>query len=113
MIPFEHHGLQNIRRISGDAMDACDTPSLLVIQSADTNDGELGLESIPSPIANVTSYPLPIEFKIGKDFINVDAYYDEAVVPSHQKQRICINLRTNSHNFAQNLPLSQLANFHC
>jgi amino acid adenylation domain-containing protein len=91
MIPFEQCGLQNIRRISTDAMKACDAPSLLVIQSeAEGNKDNrlLGLDPILTPIANISSYPLAIECKIGNGRVDVFGYYDDSVISETQMHRI-------------------------
>ncbi|KAH8757073.1 hypothetical protein BGZ57DRAFT_802778, partial [Hyaloscypha finlandica] len=91
MIPFEQYGLQNIRRISTDAMKACDAPSLLVIQSeAEGNKDNrlLGLDPILTPVANISSYPLAIECKIGNGCVDVFGYYDDSVVSEIQMHRI-------------------------
>ena len=35
VMPYEHHGLQNIQKISEDAQNACEARSLLVLQPAE------------------------------------------------------------------------------
>ncbi len=91
MIPHEHYGAQNIRRISSDCNTACDFRSLLLIQSP--QDGEspgqlLGLQAVRDGAAISHTYPLMLECTLGPSSIQIRALYDAKIIPTVQMQRI-------------------------
>ena len=101
MIPYEHTGLQNIKTASSAAREAVNFQNLLVIQpalddGADSND--LGLERIPSSMADFDTYALVLECSMAQDSINFVAQYDEAVLNTTHIQRMLFHLE---HVFEQ------------
>ena len=95
MIPHEHTGLQNIRRMSVDAYAACDFQNLLVIQphSLDQVAQESCIHIPHVPYSQVhpsfSTYALTIECKIASnDVVLISASYDPALVDASQMRRI-------------------------
>ncbi|KFY76366.1 hypothetical protein V499_03977 [Pseudogymnoascus sp. VKM F-103] len=85
MIPFEHTGPQNIRRL------ALDFKHLLLIQPY-IDQGEqssiLGLEVGPTHLKDFDSYALVMECNLAKDGVFFEARFDATVVPTAQMQKI-------------------------
>ncbi|RYP81490.1 hypothetical protein DL769_001961 [Monosporascus sp. CRB-8-3] len=79
MMPFEHAGLQRIRRLGASAAAVCDFQNLLVIQPAIGDTGEhLGLE--PVQVSVDDAYPLVVECEIAADQVAVSMRYDSNVL---------------------------------
>lgn len=96
MIPFEHTGLQNIRRILDDDQRVADIKHLLVVQpqiEADTNQDFLGLESRDTESNDFGTYALTLIADIASDSIFFTAHYDETVVASGQMKRMLHRLQ--------------------
>ncbi|PVH81870.1 nonribosomal peptide synthase [Cadophora sp. DSE1049] len=93
IIPYQHAGLQRIKRINRDTELACNFRNLLVIQTAE-EDIEKGLWDLQGTgvASNFFTYPLVIECKGSSDKIEILAHYDDAVVPKWQVQRIIYQL---------------------
>lgn len=94
MIPFEHAGLQNIRRLGDDARSACSFRNLLVVQpkrEADQEEfkvGSIGLQSVSTEQDDFHTYPLVLECEAGRDTIECKADFDECLIQVEQMQRI-------------------------
>ncbi|KAI9146784.1 peptide synthetase [Paramyrothecium foliicola] len=93
-IPFEHDGIQNIRKMSQSCRNACDFQAYVVIQQDDlavrnqSNDGLLG-QWQPEPDRNgLTTYPIMMECQVYGDSITVRASYSSEVVPEAEMTRI-------------------------
>ncbi len=81
MIPFEHFGLQNIRRINSDTQTACQFQTLLLIQPQ-TESGDAGrdlfnIQDIGSDLTNFSTYALTLVFSMGISSVSVKATYDD------------------------------------
>jgi aryl carrier-like protein len=107
MIPYEHTGLQNIRRLSSSAQCACDFENLLVVQPADAEiDGSHHRGNGEIPIfgggkfmsKNFFTNALVVECKLSKDGIEVAASFDQNVIDCIQMRRI---LRQFEHVLGQ------------
>ncbi len=95
MIPYEHTGLQNIKRASPAAREAVNFQNLLVIQPAmedDASSNELGLERVPSDMVDFDTYALVLECSMGKDEIDISVQYDADVLSTTQVQRMLFHL---------------------
>jgi len=91
MIPFEHTGLQNIRQLSSNARDAADLKNLLLIQPAEESGNEaafLGLEPVPVELENFQSYALVIECNLRQETVDIEAQFDDAIIPALQVKRM-------------------------
>ncbi|KAL8703011.1 MAG: hypothetical protein Q9201_003811 [Fulgogasparrea decipioides] len=94
IIPYQHVGMQNIRRLSEDAAMACDFQNLLVIQTAqgkgqssklwDPHDTGVG--------SNFFTYPLVVECNADESNIDIDAHYNEHVISKWHVQRLLYQL---------------------
>ena len=94
MIPYEHAGLQNIRRMSADAHVACNFQNLLVIQpkSLDRVTEESRVH-IPYPPysrnhLNFSTYPLLLECKVSENDVMISALIDSGVLDALQMRRM-------------------------
>ena len=92
MVPFEHTGLQNIRRHGDVARAAVDSiANLLVIQPSDSNEdaGLKGIEAVPKDLDEFDSYPLVLLCSINDEgTASVEVKYDQSVISRRQMQRI-------------------------
>ncbi|KAF5023771.1 hypothetical protein F66182_4164 [Fusarium sp. NRRL 66182] len=91
VIPYQHAGLQHIRRL-GDAISvACDFKNLLVIQFTDeaTSENDL-LQPLEAELDHESffTYPLVVECSIGTDDLVLTLHHDEKVMTSWQTKRI-------------------------
>ena len=93
VIPYQHAGLQRIKRLDADTEVACDFQNLLVIQTAE-EEVENGLWDLQGSgvAANFFTYPLVLECKGGSDKIDIHAHYDENVLSTWQVQRLLFQL---------------------
>ncbi|KAM3523102.1 hypothetical protein NHJ13051_005282 [Beauveria bassiana] len=94
-IPFEHFGLQNIRRLGDDAAKACKFQSLLVIQQnqslseekceifSATTEGLIVRPTWDTYALSILCSPAAVDGNI-----QFEAVYDAAVVPKAQTRRI-------------------------
>ena len=81
VIPYQHVGLQHIRRISPETSLASSFQNLLVIQTA----GDGGESKMWDPIsdgvgANFFTYPLVVECNTADSSIHIDAHYDKNTI---------------------------------
>lgn len=91
MIPHEHFGLQNIRRISDDIRHASDFQSLLVIQPA--KEGGRNRASIAQPDEDTSSlamntYPIVLEVQLTSDGYCLDVSYDPSILAEVETKRV-------------------------
>ncbi|GFP57079.1 nonribosomal peptide synthetase lcsA [Trichoderma asperellum] len=104
MVEFEQYGLQNIRKLSSDALDACDFSSLLVIQPKEALEyaggredpilisTEQALETGEYALQNYFNYPLVIQGHLNNESAQLVLIYDSEIL--HEKQIVAI-----SHQF--------------
>ncbi|KAH8896009.1 acetyl-CoA synthetase-like protein [Thozetella sp. PMI_491] len=91
MIPYEHTGLQYIKEASPNARKAVDFQNLLVIQPAMQDDAStdgLGMERLPSEMANFDTYALVLECSMSQDSIGLQAQYDPNVLTTSHIQHM-------------------------
>lgn len=103
MIPFEHLGLQTIRKINDDAREACDFHSLLVIQPPKKTsthaigDKSLRLEALDCEDSNMTeTYCLSMECQQTSRGVSLSAIYDHCAIESD-------NVRWILYHFSQSI----------
>jgi amino acid adenylation domain-containing protein len=91
VIPHQHAGLQNLKRLGGAVAVACDFRNLLVIQPAGE---EMSQEDLLKPMedeseqSNFFTYPLVVECFIEDYDLVLVIHHDEAVIKSWQVNRI-------------------------
>ena len=87
LTPFQHAGLQNIRRLSEGARQACDFQILLIIQPEDDREESLFTLS-PSMIDESASqtYPMLVECFLGSEEIKFEVRYDADIVTEERVQ---------------------------
>ncbi|KAA8900647.1 hypothetical protein FN846DRAFT_988776, partial [Sphaerosporella brunnea] len=105
-MPFEHFGLQNIRRLSHDAQEACSFQSLLVIQPVareSTEDKRLQLKLDFDKSRMTETYCLSVECQKTLTGVSLSAVYDDKAVESE-------NVRWILYHFSQ--AIQQLAKGH-
>lgn len=93
MIPFEHTGLQNIRRLSQDAYEACKFPNLLLIhpRMKEVRDKSLFGQGVRfRAIANFNTYALVMECRLTPNGITIRATFDANVIEVRQMERILL-----------------------
>jgi len=96
-IPYQHMGMQNIRKVSQDAQYACEAGTGLVIQPEPEYDGnELGFAK-GDPVREAlhfNPYPLMLAFGIRDDGFRVCANFDKDLVSLPQMERVLAQLET-------------------
>ncbi|KAL8831390.1 MAG: hypothetical protein Q9191_000893 [Dirinaria sp. TL-2023a] len=95
VIPYQHTGLQNIRRLGTEAARACDFQNLLIIQTAGAQDESKMWHPQGSGVSSdFFTYPLVIECNMGGSSIHVDAHYDETMLSKWLVQRLLYQLES-------------------
>lgn len=97
MIPFEHSGLQNIRKLNADTQVACNFQNLLVIQPKVSSESDGSNDAILFEQVNIGqedfhTYPLVVECNLSEDRIVFETHYDMNAIPTQQVQRIAYQL---------------------
>jgi non-ribosomal peptide synthetase component F len=92
MMPFEHTGLQNIKRMGPEAEAACSFQDLLVIQPEGSENMSSDMWEDQALFARgemvVLTYALIVECRLYKDKIRITAQYRDHIIPTLQMQRI-------------------------
>ncbi|KAJ4315639.1 hypothetical protein N0V94_005836 [Neodidymelliopsis sp. IMI 364377] len=87
-VPFEHFGIQNIKKVSKDAQASCDFQSLLVIQpeaeSVFTSSEDIFKPYSVEAAGNFDTYTLTIDCSLKGNDVTVIASFDENLL--HRKQ---------------------------
>ncbi|KAL8774137.1 MAG: hypothetical protein Q9209_001245 [Squamulea sp. 1 TL-2023] len=93
VIPYQHVGMQNIRRLSEDTAMACDFQNLLVIQTAQGKGESKLWDPVNTGVgSSFFTYPLVIECSADESVIEVDAHYNENVISKWHVQRLLYQL---------------------
>lgn len=93
--PYQHMGMQNIRKVSQDAQHACEAPTGLVIQPEPEYAGsDLGFQmgDVVREALHFNPYPLMLAFGIRKGGVRVCASFDSTLVDVSQMQRVLMQL---------------------
>lgn len=84
MIPFEHFGLQNSRRINSDTQTVCRFQTLLLAQPEAESEGAgkdlFNCQEIGSDLKNFSTYALTLVFSMGISSVSVKATYNDALM---------------------------------
>lgn len=106
MVPYEQLGLQNIAKLSQDAKEACNFSNLFVIQplnhlssaaleatDAILYQGKEEMSLSEEAMNNYFTYPLVIQPRIGKGYIEIDFTYYADIVPEKQLEAVYHHLK--------------------
>ncbi|KAH8602265.1 nonribosomal peptide synthase [Bisporella sp. PMI_857] len=97
IIPYQHAGVQNIKKLDTHTELACDFQNLLVIQTAEEEaEDEFWIMDSNGVGGNFFTYPLVLECKASMDNTKVDiiAHFDANIISKWQVQRILFQLDT-------------------
>lgn len=90
-VPYQHMGMQYIRRVSRDAQHACEAPTGIVVQpEPELVGGELGF-GIGDPVREAlhfNPYPLMLAFGLRKGGFRVCASFDKSLIDVAQMDRV-------------------------
>ncbi|KAL6235216.1 hypothetical protein BDW75DRAFT_240384 [Aspergillus navahoensis] len=95
--PYQHMGMQNIRKVSQDAQHACETGTGLVIQpDPEYVGGELGFEigDVVREALHFNPYPVMLGCGIQKGGFRICASFDVSLVEVRQMERILAQVET-------------------
>ncbi|KAK5790141.1 hypothetical protein VI817_007428 [Penicillium citrinum] len=105
-VPYQHMGMQNIRKVSRDAQHACEAGTGLVIQPEPDNSGsELGLEQgdVAKEALHFNPYPLMLACGIRKAGFRICASFDSSLIEISQMKRVLAQLDTACQQLMQSL----------
>ncbi|KPM37793.1 Nonribosomal peptide synthetase 1 [Neonectria ditissima] len=91
VIPYQHAGLQNIKRLGDSMAIACDFRNLLVIQSVEEESSQQQfLQQLEDELEQQSffTYPLVVECAIEADRMVLTMHHDEAVMSGWQVKRV-------------------------
>ncbi|KAI9368786.1 hypothetical protein BJX61DRAFT_546202 [Aspergillus egyptiacus] len=89
MIPHQHAGLQQIRKLNDDTAAACDFQNLLVIQAAEQEmDSDIWTPESTETNDQFFTYPLTVECRLAEGATNVTAYFDGRVISAWRVSRL-------------------------
>ena len=95
VIPYQHVGLQHIRRLNSETATACDFQNLLVIQTAGAGGDSKMWDPVNSGVgSNFFTYPLVVECTSDASSIHVDAHYNENVINKWHVERLIRQLES-------------------
>ena len=98
VIPYQHVGLQNIRRLNAETATACDFQNLLVIQTSESTEASYSSKMWDPQNSGVGSnfftYPLVVECNGSDTSIHVDAHYHDHVISQWHVQRLLYQLES-------------------
>lgn len=92
MIPFSHTGLQNIKKMSAAAQDACNFQNLLVIQPAgldeEADQSVFARHETATTVDHLQGFGLVVECALGDGTIAFSAHHDSSVIMAEQVERL-------------------------
>lgn len=104
--PYQHMGMQNIRKVSQDAQYACEAPTGLVIQpEPEYAGGDLGFQmgDVVREALHFNPYPVMLAFGIQRSSVRVCASFDSTLVEVSQMERVLMQLETACSQLTKNL----------
>ena len=89
-MPYQYIGMQNIKRLGSDAAIACESQNLIAINngSKDSSDGFWDMQNNEMAGTNFYTYPLMLSINVSNEKVEVDAHYDEEILPTWQMERL-------------------------
>jgi amino acid adenylation domain-containing protein/non-ribosomal peptide synthase protein (TIGR01720 family) len=91
VIPFQHAGLQNLKRLGSTVALACGFNNLLVIQSAEeTAEKQALMQPLDSELEQDSffTYPLVVECAVEAEGLHLTIHHNESVISGWQVKRI-------------------------
>lgn len=87
-LPYQHAGLQRIKRISSDTNKACEFQNLIAIntEAPDVGNGFWQAENVESD--EFFTYALTVSFDVGASEVTLSAHYDPNVLPEWHLKRL-------------------------
>ncbi|KAI4155608.1 MAG: hypothetical protein LQ340_000881 [Diploschistes diacapsis] len=88
---FQYAGLQRIKRLGSDAAAACESQNLIAINSGSkesAKDAFWDVQNNDMAGTNFYTYPLMLSCYSDTSEVEVDAHYDEDLIPAWQMERI-------------------------
>ncbi|KAL4803517.1 hypothetical protein BDV18DRAFT_166422 [Aspergillus unguis] len=113
--PYQHMGMQNIRKVSQDAQHACETGTGLVIQpDPEYVGGELGFEigDVVREALHFNPYPVMLGCGIQKGGFRICASFDKSLVEVRQMERILAQVETACAQLLKD-PSSRIGEISC
>lgn len=104
--PYQHMGMQNIRKVSRDAQHACEAGTGLVVQPEPEYEGsDLGFEygDVVREALHFNPYPLMLACGIRKGGFRVCASFDSGLVGVSQMNRVLAQLEVACSELANDL----------
>ena len=92
-MPYQYAGMQNIKRLSPDAAIACESQNLIAINngSKESYDAFWNMQNNEMAGTNFYTYPLMLSINVSNEKVEIDAHYDEEVLPTWQMERLLHN----------------------
>ena len=99
VIPYQHVGLQNIRRLNSETAAACEFQNLLVIQTAEESssaspESKLWVPQDSGVSSSFFTYPLVLECNTIGSSIQIDTHYNDKVISKWHVQRLLYQLES-------------------
>lgn len=95
VIPYQHVGLQHIRRLNSETATASDFQNLLVIQTAGAQGDSKMWDPVNSGVgSNFFTYPLVVECTADASSMHVDAHYNGSVISEWHVERLVRQLES-------------------
>ncbi|KAJ9634430.1 hypothetical protein H2204_006255 [Knufia peltigerae] len=104
--PFQHFGVQNIRKVSDDAQYACEARTGLVIQpEPEYTTAALGFEQgdVVREALHFNPYPLMLGCGIQKGGFRICASFDSSLISAAQMERMFAQLETACKSLTESL----------
>ena len=92
-MPFQHAGLQHIKRLSVDTNIACGFQNLISIAVDCEKNSFCELETSRADGKSFSSYPLALLCEVGEAKVNIDAHFDPDTISTWQVERILDQFR--------------------
>lgn len=104
--PYQHMGMQYIRRVSRDAQHACEAPTGIVVQpEPELVGGELGF-GLGDPIREAlhfNPYPLMLAFGLRKGGFRVCASFDKSLIDVAQMEKVLAQIEVACARLTEDL----------
>ncbi|KAJ6014802.1 hypothetical protein N7540_009393 [Penicillium herquei] len=105
--PYQHLGMQNIRKVSRDAQHACEAPTGLVIQPEPDSSAvsELGFAvgDVVQEALHFNPYPLMIGCGIRKGGFRIRANFDSTLIQPTQMKRVLAQMEMACYQLTRNI----------
>ena len=111
IIPFQHYGLQNIRKISSEAETGCQFRTLVTVQPSNQiiSDDKLFENVQNQPHDLIDDMPLSIEFIPGEYHLQINCTFQSAYIHESGVEHVLSNLKYVLEALSELSPPSNLA----